>query len=184
MAKNTRGNAAAQEAAAPTTTAAVETNTAPVATFKISVKALPKARVRKEKQPKEPKRLTGRLTAIALCSYNHWRQFVNFGINGDESIMPVSAWRKAIGALKHKTKTGEIVDTKWGGYIAVTPSSVEAVTTMLNNFTTNQATLPEAERAVSMWEMLETPFTIEPAPRKPRAKKVKAAAETTEVAEA
>lgn len=183
MATKTKGNAATQEVAAPAPTAAVET-TASVAKFKISAKALPKVRVAKEKVQKEPKRITGPLTMIALVSYNHWRQFVNFGINGaDENVMPLACFRKAEGALKHKTAAGEIVDTKWGGYIAVSPANVEAVTTLLNDFTAAQLEKPEAERelGVALWEMLETPFTVEPAPRKPRAKKVKAeATETTE----
>jgi hypothetical protein len=180
MATKTKGNAAAQEAAAPAPTAAVE-NTAPVAKFKISAKALPKVRIAKEKAQKEPKRLTGPLTMIALVSYNHWRQFVNFGINGeDETVLPLATFRKAEGALKHRTKDGEIVDTKWGGYIAVPPANVEVVTQLLNDFTAAQSAKPEGERelGIALWEMLETPFTVEPSPRKPRAKKVKA--ETTE----
>jgi hypothetical protein len=190
MAKNTKGTAAAQEVAAPATqTAAVGTNTAPVTTFRIAKKNPPKVRVAKEKVEKEPKRLTGTLAMIAMVSYNHWRQFVNVGINGeDESVMPLATFRKAEGALKHKTKDGQIVDTKWGGYIAVKPENVEVVSTMLNNFVASQSELPEAERAVSMWQMLETPFNVTPE-RKPRAKKETAeataevAAETAETAE-
>jgi hypothetical protein len=184
MATKTKGTAAAQEVAAPTPTDAVETTTAPVAKFKISTKALPKVRVTKEKAQKEPKRITGVLTMIALVSYNHWRQFVNFGINGaDENVMPLACFRKAVGAMKHKTAAGEIVDTKWGGYIAVPPANVDAVTTLLNDFTAAQFEKPEAERelGVALWEMLETPFTVDPAPRKPRTKKEKVeATETTE----
>jgi len=154
-------------------TAAVE-NAAPVTTFKISAKALPKLRVAKEKVQKEPKRITGPLTMIALVSYNHWRQFVNFGINGEEDVLPLACFRKAEGALKHRTADGNVVDTKWGGYIAVSPANVEVVSELLNNFTAEQAAKPEAERGVALWEMLETPFTVEPAPRKPRAKKATA----------
>ena len=183
MSKNTQGTAAAQEAAAPKTTqtAAVGINTAPVTTFRIAKKNPPKVRVTKEKVQKEPKRLTGTLAMIAMVSYNHWRQFVNVGINGeDENVLPLAAFRKAEGALKHKTKDGQIVDTKWGGYIAVKPENVVLVSTMLNNFVASQSELPEVERTIAMWQMLETPFNVTPE-RKPRAKK-----ETTEtvVAEA
>jgi hypothetical protein len=129
------------------------------------------------KEVKEPKRLTGVLVRVGTCSYNHWRQYVNEGINSNvaEGAVPLACWRKPEAdeaQLPHK----------WDGYISVAPAHVEAVVAALNAHTTSQNALPVEERTIVMWQMLEHFQTVEPKPRAPRTKKATAETEATETA--
>jgi len=187
--KTTQGTAAAQEAAAPTdqtvataTTSTETGNTATVATT-FAKKMPPKKRVSAAiKEPKEPKRLTGSLVYIALVSYNHWRNFVNAIINGenkDEKM--IATFRKDETAIE---------GTKWGGYIATPAKNVEEVLSKLNDWTAINNSKPiydgksvvtnqEDFQAIEMWSILEHFQTVESKPRAERKPKASTAVEAT-----
>ena len=167
--KNQTGNAAAQVAAAPAAPSTETVNTATVATIVKAKKMPPKKRVAAaEKAPKESKRLTGVMVNIATVSYNHWREFVNAILNGeDKDAKKVARFVKDESAL----------NTKWGGFIATSPENVDAVVAKMNAWNAENAARPEAEQFIDLWQTLEHFQTVEP---KPRVRKAKA--ETTEAA--
>ena len=177
MAKNTKkGPAAVQETAAPADTQTVATATTPTETVNTATVATPlrkkmppKKRVpAAEKAAKEAKRVTGVLVHIALVSYNHWRSFVNEIINGED---------KESKKLARFVKDASALNTKWGGYIGVAPENVDAVVAILADYTAANNAKPAAEQVIDMWSILEHFQTVEP---KPRVRKAKATAETTE----
>ena len=173
MAKTTtKGTAAAQEAAAPTaqtvapaTTSTETGNTATVATpiFRTTKKQPPRKRLpAAEKAPKEPKRVTGVLVHVASVSYNHWRLFVNEIINGED---------KDAKKLARFVKDESALDTKWGGFIGVSPEHKDEVLAILNAWTAENNAKPVNEQAIDIWAVLEHFQTVEP---KPRVRKTKA----------
>jgi len=186
MAKTTtKGTAAAQEAAAPTaqtvgrmaspTTSTETGNTATVATpiFRTTKKQPPRKRLpAAEKAPKEPKRVTGVLVHIASVSYNHWRLFVNEIINGED---------KDAKKLARFVKDESALDTKWGGFIGVSPEHKDEVLAILNAWTAENNAKPVNEQAIDLWAVLEHFQTVEP---KPRVRKTKAEKEAEKAAAA
>jgi len=179
----TTGTAAAQEAAAPTaqtvataTTSTETGDTATVATplFRATKKQPPRKRVpAAEKAPKEAKRVTGVLVHIALVSYNHWRLFVNEIINGEDKDAA-----KLARFVKDETA---LPNTKWGGFIGVSPEHKDEVLAILNTWTAENNAKPVAEQAIDLWSVMEHFQTVEP---KPRVRKTKAEKEAEKAAEA
>jgi hypothetical protein len=177
----TTGTAAAQEAAAPTaqtvataTTSTETGDTATVATplFRATKKQPPRKRLpAAEKAPKEAKRITGVLVHIALVSYNHWRLFVNEIINGEDKDAA-----KLARFVKDETA---LPNTKWGGFIGVSPEHKDKVLAILNAWTAENNAKPVAEQAIDLWSVMEHFQTVEP---KPRVRKTKAEKEAEKAA--
>ena len=169
MTKTNQGTAAAQEAAAPTTTSTA--NAATVAT-PVLRKAPPKARVKTVKVAKEPKRVVGVLVHIATTSYNYWRNWVTQVIH--EGIADTEP------RIARFVKDESALGTQWGGFIATTPENVEKVTAILNKWTEINNAKPldmsENGRVKDMWSMMEHFVTVQP---KPRVRKAKAETEAT-----
>jgi hypothetical protein len=173
MTKTNQGTAAAQEAAAPTTTSTA--NAATVATRR----KMPLKKVKAEKIAKMPKRVVGVLVHVATTSYNYWRNAVNELLNGTDEKAP-----RIARFVKDESAKG----TKWGGFIAVAPENVEAIVAKMAAWSTANSAKPMVTAADTVtdenyeqfqseqpWEMLEHFQTVEP---KPRVRKAKG--ETTE----
>jgi hypothetical protein len=179
----TTGTAAAQEAAAPTaqtvasaTTSTETGNTATAATpiFRATKKQPPRKRLpAAEKAPKEPKRVTGVLVHIALVSYNHWRLFVNEIINGED--------KDAAKLARFVKDESALPNTKWGGFIGVSPEHKDEVLAILNAWTAENNAKPANEQAIDLWSIMEHFQTVEP---KPRVRKTKAEKEAEKSAAA
>ena len=179
----TTGTAAAQEAAAPTaqtvasaTTSTQTGETATVATplFRVTKKQPPRKRLpAAEKAPKEVKRVTGVLVHIALVSYNHWRLFVNEIINGED--------KDATKLARFVKDESALANTKWGGFIGVSPDHKDEVLAILNEWTAENNAKPINEQAIDLWSIMEHFQTVEP---KPRVRKTKAEKEAEKAAEA
>jgi len=178
MSTTTKATAAGQSSAAAntnetaTTPVATTTNTANAATvtatpiIKGAVKNPPKQRVvAAPKVLKESKRVTGVTINVAVSTYNNWRSWVRFILNGSDKTVPMIARFE-----KDITANGHI----WGGYISTPAEHVDTVVAALAAFTANEATLPVEDRSIVMWTMLDVFTSVEPKVRAPRAKKVKA----------
>ena len=187
MTKNTKGTAAAQEAAAPTTTSTV--NSATVATAPVR-RTIPLKKSKVEKVSKMPKRVVGVLVHVATTSYNYWRNAVNEILNGTDATTP-----RIARFVKDESAKG----TKWGGFIAIAPENVDAIVAKMAAWTTANSAKPMVTAADNVteenyeqfqseqpWEMLEHFQTVEPKPRVRKAKDetTTAPAETTETAPA
>ena len=187
MTKNTKGTAAAQEAAAPTTTSTA--NAATVATP--AKRKMPLKKAKAEKTTKMPKRVIGVLVHVATTSYNYWRNAVNEILNSTDATAP-----RIARFVKDESAKG----TKWGGFIAVAPENVEAIVAKMAAWSTANSAKPMVTAADTVtdenysqfqseqpWEMLEHFQTVEPKPRVRKAKGETSetpAAETTETAPA
>lgn len=181
MTKNTKGTAAAQEAAAPTTTSTA--NAATVATP--AKRKMPLKKVKAEKTTKMPKRVIGVLVHVATTSYNYWRNAVNEILNSTDATAP-----RIARFVKDESAKG----TKWGGFIAVAPENVEAIVAKMAAWSTANSAKPMVTAADTVtdenysqfqseqpWEMLEHFQTVEP---KPRVRKAKGETSETPAAEA
>jgi hypothetical protein len=180
MTKTNQGTAAAQEAAAPTTTSTV--NAATVATKR----KMPLKKVKAEKTEKMPKRVVGVLVHVATTSYNYWRNAVNEILNGTDATTP-----RIARFVKDESAKG----TKWGGFIAIAPENVEAIVAKMAAWSTANSAKPMVTAADTVtdenyeqfqseqpWAMLEHFQTVEPKPRV-RKSKEEANIETTEIVE-
>ena len=157
--------ALAEQTVANATTPTETGNTANVATMLLR-KAPPKVRVQtqSEKVEKEAKRLTGNLLYIALVSHNHWRNYVNVIVNGqDKTDKMIACFRKDESAIPN---------LKCGGYIATTAENLDEVLGILKTYDEENmakplTTGPEG-RSINLWQILDHFQTVE---AKPRAKK-------------
>lgn len=165
MKSTTKGTAATQGVAAPKTTATkvAQTGSAGNAGTVTKTFSLPKVKVAKEKVAKESKRVTGVLVHIAKVSYNYWRGGVNQIINGED---------KTIAKVARFVKDSSAFDTKWGGFIGVSPENVEKVLGVMNAWTAENSAKPltgtDDVQLVQPWILLDTFATVAP---KARAKK-------------
>ena len=171
MTKTNQGTAAAQEAAAPTTTSTV--NAATVATTPAKRK-MPLKKVKEAKTPKMPKRVIGILVHVAVTSYNYWRNAVNEMLNGTDATAP-----RIARFVKDESAKG----IKWGGFIAVAPENVDAIVAKMSAWSAENSAKPmvtaedivtdenyEQFQSEQPWEMLEHFQTVEPKPRVRKAK--------------
>ena len=175
MSKKTQATAAGQSSAAAKTTKTAPKGAAPAntgktatATIEGAAKMPPKKRVAAPKVAKESKRVVGVTLNVATTTYNNWRNWIRFLLNGNDKNVPMIA---------RFIKTKEAKGTEWGGYISTPAANVKAVVAKLEAFTASEAHLPVAEQSISMWTMLEHFTQAEPKVRAPR--KAKATAEVT-----